>query len=711
MFKNCKPTAIFLIFICQFSLFAPQGFAEQSPPARVQEALDELHQWLGSGENGTKWRQYLRSEQLTELLSSDEAPDRIVLSAILDRYRSDAQGLDLPRFSAVRQALEQWQAALPPIPLDELAAAAIAAKANYHPLTQQDAARKKDALMAAAEELEQYLARGGPDYEKAWKSYLKWEDFEKAMASDEKADLRLLPGMQERFFRDQPGVEFPRWLTMRQALKDYIAAEQFLLTPNAEAVYAQLLDGLATDLRAFAESPESDLAVKIGETIGNLERFGLASDLVAAVRHHGWKPNIFLRVSERFLKAGIEGEVDEQTQVQETILGTSVYGDAHLTGNVLFDVVPNTDQASLMVQLKGTTHSNNVGYNGPVTIYSTGVTDVDANKTVYISDLGFTGDPAEATCWTSTSINGIGASGNLIRKIAWSRALGSKRQAEREASVKAARRIAARVDDRVAEMIDKGNDYYGNKFRKRLIRRDGFPQDLDFSTSEDALLVEAIQASGRQLAAFGPPPPIEGDPAISARVHETLVANFSEAYIGGETMTDVQLAEMLEELTGNVPDELKIDDDKDPWSITFADERPITARFGDNRVQIFLRGKQLTRGENPPQRVRKLVEIAAEYDITKTDAGATLDRVGDVVVRYLSRESEGVPDIVMKTFIKVKFEALFKQKIERSGIKLGGRWEKVGKLTLGQLQCGDGWLALGWQQPDSATRVANRGEQ
>jgi hypothetical protein len=133
----------------------------------------------------------------------------------------------------------------------------------------------------------------------------------------------------------------------------------------------------------------------------------------------------------------------------------------------------------------------------------------------------------------------------LIERIAWKKAGRSKCEAEQIGSAHAEERIATRMNERAVEMLAEARENYENKFRRPLLRRGEFPQDMKFRTQKGFLNVVWRQASSAQLAAPSVPPSIAGQHDAAVRVHESMVSNFSRAMIGGVTLTDKKLVEML----------------------------------------------------------------------------------------------------------------------------------------------------------------------
>ena len=101
--------------------------------------------------------------------------------------------------------------------------------------------------------------------------------------------------------------------------------------------------------------------------------------------------------------------------------------------------------------------------------------------------------------------------------------------------------------------------------------------------------------------------------------------------------------------------------------------------------------------------------ISAKYKMEKGESGIKMTRLGEVEVDFAkSSGTQSVQQVTMRTFMKKKFEKLFKPEIVSDGLALPGNFQSAGKFRLRQLQCDEGWLALGWQQPPRPDRTASR---
>ena len=163
---------------------------------------------------------------------------------------------------------------------------------------------------------------------------------------------------------------------------------------------------------------------------------------------------------------------------------------------------------------------------------------------------------------------------------------------------------------------------------------------------------------------------------------------------------------MRDDLKTEVPEDLKVTDDKEPWAIRFARELPVRAKFNGGKLWLAIRANQFDRGQDSKDEpynvaLRELIEISAEYTIERTEKGATLRRVGDVVVSFPNaKEGErSTRRTAASAFLRLKFRNLFKEEFVGEGLAFKGRWEKAGKLQLQELKSDAAWLTVGWKLP------------
>ena len=365
--------------------------------------------------------------------------------------------------------------------------------------------------------------------------------------------------------------------------------------------------------------------------------------------------------------------------------------------------MPNPETAVIELVLTGTSYSNTIGRQAPVTISSRGVTQLLARKRLLIDELGIRAEPATACCSTDTQICSIRPDGKfaagLVTKIAWKQARQQQPQVEQISSRRVERQIARRLDEQTLNRIATSNTNLERKLRVPLKRRNIYPRRLQFATVRDRLRFTALQGRTVQLAAPSTLPP-EPAQQLAVQVHESMLLNTAVNAIGGMTITDERAQELVKEVTGDVPEELKIKQDEDPWSITFDLMQPLRVEFEDDEVKIAIRGRKFVRGD---QVVRQTTQIAASYRIQIQAGRARLVRQGEIEVTYPDKgegERLSLTELRNKTFLINKFEGLFKPQLDGEGINLSDRWAKLKDLSLEFARAEAGWLSLGWS--DSA---------
>lgn len=597
-----------------------------------------------------------------------------------------------------------------------LAGRVAAAKGQARIITDEDVATAKETLLSAAAELEQFLDSGPADNAAKWRRYLKWEAMQAELAKADGPSLEVLNRSLVTYRENHDGLELPQFTRVRHALLQYMNNVLFSSQEDFSNTFDEKIDELAALLEKYEGAPSSADALQIGRALGWFERTGQIGSVVEAVRTQHSRPNLLVAASKKLVAAGVEDEVDRTQGVRDVILGTSIRGTARLQGNVGLELVPDANRAAFDIVLTGTAFSDTVGTNRGVTIYSTGNTNVTATKRIYVDADGMTADAATGIATTSTNINCIAAKLAIIRKIAWKQATAKKSQAERIAAGRAAGRIAGQVDAQAAEMIDESNENLDTKVRNPLVRRDRFPT-LELSTTSEQLVLSLLHATRFQLAAPGPAPAFEGDHDLKAQAHESVVGNLSESILGGVTLKDERIVELYQEAEREVPPDLELRDDVDPWAITFSRTQPVSVAFGEDAVKVTVRCLALHRGadyervnlvtaDEDGRRFNPEIHISRDYQITTPNGGLQLAATGDLSVDFVGPGGKvvtkyGVLHTSAKSLLVKKFGAMLTEKLpkeDNDGFVLPGRWERAGKLKTRVAEAANGWLTLGMEQ-------------
>lgn len=406
-------------------------------------------------------------------------------------------------------------------PADDMATACRQAKEQFVPLTEADLLKAKEQLREAVGKLEIRLDQdreGG----QAWKSYLKWDEFAGLVRGDASPDLGKLDAVLVRLSRQHEGLELVWFVDVRAALARYLGVARAIGNPEVKAAYEKLLGALPARLDAYAKQPSPGEATMLGEAIAWLENMRQAAPLIAVIRAKFCQPNVFTQVSRGVVAAGMAAPVDDTAPVEDCILGTSVFGTGHTKGQLSVEFFPDEEDAVIDTILLSTTDSDTIGYNGPVRVYSSGVTRIGARKRFLINADGIKALPAVSQAETSTTFDGISAvrGGQFVERIAWKRAYRDKSLAESIAASHAEDRVNGRIDQKAEETLAKANDSFVKKFRQPLFERNLLPNPFLFSTTADTLRVTGLQAGLGQLAAASAPPSLAEPSDVVVRVHE-----------------------------------------------------------------------------------------------------------------------------------------------------------------------------------------------
>ena len=262
-------------------------------------------------------------------------------------------------------------------------------------------------------------------------------------------------------------------------------------------------------------------------------------------------------------------------------------------------------------------------------------------------------------------------------------------------------RIRERLDIEAARQLEVSNRDLKLKFRDPLQRAGTYPALINVSSTDDELNVVALEAGWTQLGAPNEPPSLPGAHAIKIVAHESVVNNAGNTMFSARTIHDYEIRNEVICRRGSLPDDMKDDEDRDPWSITFADEQPIHFQISDGGFNLLLKFKQFTSGERELHRVN----VAATYRAKRTARDWSSFAKATLVIRR-DREAEGeripIGEVALRSILRKKFSKLFKERIEGEGLEMPGKYKSLGKLPLGDYLMESGWAAIGWDMPNQS---------
>ena len=582
--------------------------------------------------------------------------------------------------------------------IGELPAACRAAKAAFRPLSQKDVQQARDELIRAVDRLDRRLKTdrlSGAN----WRKYVEFDKLRAQLQPDSEPEADALDKIHRKFAADHEGLDLVWFLDVRDAIGRYKFITGLVGDTGLQTAFGNLLDGLADQLQTCAAEPTAEEALAIGQAVGQLSDARQVPALVAAIRHHFARPNLFMQASADLISAGIAEEVDETAPVRDVILGTNVRGTGHTLGSTTAKLIPNRHRGVVDTIFLGTTTTKSVGTNGPMRVYSDGTTRIGAVKRLWVNADGLHTLPAAANATTETKYTGMQASGRLVQRIGSNQAYRQKSQSERVAARHAEQRVCRQIDEQAAEMIDHTNDNYMRKLHRPLVEHGLFPQQCDVSTTTNALELVAMRADGSQLASPGPPPDLPDDPDLAMRLHQSMIDNMAAGALGGKTVPDEQFEALMIEWLGELPENLQRDEGGDPWKISFASRQPVTVAFADNGLTVTIRGRRFhVGGDSHPG-----MNVTAVYKIAETQQGFKAVRDGDLEIYPPgfvpgSGRRLNTRQMVIRTMLDRRFSRIFEKEILIEDMEPTGNWAKLGKLRPVRFTCEDGWMTMVWKR-------------
>jgi hypothetical protein len=527
----------------------------------------------------------------------------------------------------------------------------------------------------------------------AWSKFLQLEKIKNEL-DKEQPDLAMLVDLHMNMKQNYLGLEYAPFVNVRDDLADVARALRYGYDPDR--IVAQLGDKLQ-QLYDNLNEPlgDTERSYSVGLIANYLNEAGQAPEAIAEIHQLFSKPNVQLYARESVLNRWLARPVAQPSPVNECILGTRVIGQACLSGNVSADVTPMNGGVALNLNLSATMNSDNRGYNRGVVLLSSGSSPVFASKHIVITPQGASASPAFVSTDLSTSIYSIQHRSKLVRRIATKKAAEQKAQAESIAEGRMQRKLRTGYDEQVDQQLAEANVKFAT------LQRDPPPElprlglsrpKWGIHSTSSTVHGEVIQAAAFQLstqAACSMPKPATSEIVVEA--HQSAIMNALDVVVGDRTIRSADLDDYARQATGEVPEDLQKEADGESWSITMATYRPVEIEFDDNLVKFRLRITRMTRGD---QSLDDAALITAVYAPSYADGVVTLDRQGDVEINF-PRASRGLRAVTLRSFLKGKFDAFFKEQIVTKPIDLSKSFPNAPNLDVDSIQLDDGWVQVG----------------
>lgn len=232
-----------------------------------------------------------------------------------------------------------------------------------------------------------------------------------------------------------------------------------------------------------------------------------------------------VRLSQEFLAGFLERDIHRQSEVRETILGTSVGGTATTLGTTTLVLHPSDDRAVVEVILKGSVQARTIGHNGPVQLHCSSTTPFESRKIIHLRPDGIEAMPARTVAKTTSTTNQIrstlpGLRGRIAQRIAHGRAQDLRGAADAIASRNTERRLNREFDQSVEKSLTNARGAVQDKLVSLPIGK--LSDDWRYRSRPG--YVEMILPNPENTADSGPiASGFETDAAVAVRIHRSAV--------------------------------------------------------------------------------------------------------------------------------------------------------------------------------------------
>ncbi|PHQ36924.1 hypothetical protein [Rhodopirellula bahusiensis] len=584
------------------------------------------------------------------------------------------------------------------------------------------------ASMDAAEAFFQRVT--DPSNHDAWMKFLDFGPLRSAIENNESVAKRgnAAVELSQRLSGPEEGLELSRLIALRDSVDRYLAALRYGDPKRGLAVIDRQLTTLSEILSPNEDTEEADgsaprsLADLSGEEVARIESIvdalaaaNQASGLVSRITGRYSSPNLRAFVDGRVISDAITRPVNNPERVNDCLLGTRIIGDARVVGNVTGSLLPSEGNVRLLIRLDGQFSTSTKGYNGPVTLRSSGFGQVYAARQLVITEKRiFAGEPI-ATASLSTQINQINHPLKLVRKIASKKAAEMKPQAEAISRKKLQDRVLEGFREQTDEASTRTFPDLDAKMSPWLRRLDLPAPVRTIGSTTDAVHVRATMRRPFGLSAPGEAPSLStvrtasspgtypGGYSAAVQVHESILNNTVMKLLAGDTFTPEKLRDLTSSFgipsdKNDTTDEASATNEEQPESfeVDFSGFRPVYFEARDQTLRIGLRGDRFAQGD---RELDRRLEVSAAYRPAITEDGRMmLVRDEEIDLKFPGGRRLTMTQTAIKANIEEGFDKLFPMTL------LHREWTLPSTLQLPTLagrsakvigiDAQDGWLTI-----------------
>jgi hypothetical protein len=214
------------------------------------------------------------------------------------------------------------------------------------------------------------------------------------------------------------------------------------------------------------------------------------------------------------------------------------------------------------------------------------------------------------------------------------------------------------------------------------------PKRTTWSSPNNLALLWNVR-TGSQLAAESSCPLIVNNDGATIQIHQSVVANVLTPIMGGRVIRSQELDQYVAQF-GELGNRIQRRKEDEVWTLTLQGFQPVEVQFDDSQVRFRIRTANLERDD---QALDQPATIEAAYRVELAGDTIQLIRDGDIKIDFSGKQQRGIKAVTLRSFLKKKFEELFKPQLFDQPLQWGKNLPtELKDLQLASVTVDDGWI-------------------
>jgi len=407
-------------------------------------------------------------------------------------------------------------------------------------------------------------------------------------------------------------------------------------------------------------------------------------------------PVFQVRLSPTFLNAAQAEPIDRYERVLSCSDGFLVTTHAQVGGWAWLELVPSDQEAALRLRLQGHGCSRSCLVRNRLHLQTGDQCVFHGSVPLTLTLDSLTAGPISVGADTHSDLAGTCTTMRPLADLVGRGAVGvvfplRQRHIDQVATDITAQSVRDKAGPEISERLTRAERSIRTDLIDPLLRAGVRREELGFSTGTTELLLTA-RLSGAPTRDVRIP---GGREEVTMRLHQSFLEGLAQRKLPARTLTGDELDENANTFARYFRTTLPPRLQEGKWSITFADDRPITLRLQDGRLAITLHGQKYESRET----IYPGMDVTARYRLSIRKEGIHMERTGQLEVFppgfVLGSEMRlTVRQIALRAVLLKRFARLLPQELMLQLPELPEAFRRAGRLVVKGLIADQGWLVV-----------------